>query len=64
MTFQPGPRLVDGSAINKVTSPATASQAGIVKQGVAVPNAAGANPTQAEYDGLLASLRTAGIIAT
>ena len=36
----------------------------IVAQGVAVPNAAGANPTQAEFDALLASLRTAGVIAT
>lgn len=42
----------------------SASQAGPVKQGVAVANAAGANPTQAEYNALLASLRTAGVIAT
>lgn len=33
-------------------------------QGAAVADAAGANPTKAEFDALLASLRTAGIIAT
>lgn len=37
---------------------------GIPAQGVAVPDAAGANPTKAEFDALLASLRTAGVIAT
>lgn len=30
--------------------------------GVAVPNAAGATPTAAEFNALLASLRTAGVI--
>jgi hypothetical protein len=35
-----------------------------VTQGVAVPDAAGAAPTAEEFDALLASLRTAGIIAT
>lgn len=34
-----------------------------VTQGVAVANAAGAAPTAAEYNALLASLRDAGIIA-
>ena len=33
-------------------------------RGVAVADAAGANPTKAEFDALLASLRTAGVIAT
>ena len=42
---------------------ATVSVVGGVKQGAAVANAAAA-PTQAEYNALLASLRTAGIIAT
>lgn len=34
------------------------------KVGVHVPNAAGANPTKAEFDALLSSLRTAGVIAS
>lgn len=34
------------------------------KVGVAVANAAGANPTAAEYLALLTSLRNAGVIAT
>ena len=44
-------------------TPATASAAGTVKRGVAVPNAVAA-PTKAEFDALLVSLRTAGVIAT
>jgi hypothetical protein len=35
-----------------------------ITQGVAVPNAAGAAPTDAEFDALLQSLRDAGIIAS
>ena len=34
-----------------------------IKQGAAVADAAGAAPTAEEYNALLASLRTAGIIA-
>ena len=34
-----------------------------VKQAEAVANAAGASPTKAEFDALLASLRTARILA-
>lgn len=34
------------------------------KKGVAVANAAGANPTQAEFNALLTALRNANIIAT
>lgn len=34
------------------------------RQGVAVADAAGANPTKAEFDALLTSLRDAGIIAS
>lgn len=33
-------------------------------KGVHVPNAAGANPTQAEFNALLTSLRNAGVIAS
>ena len=43
---------------------ATTGAAGKVKQGVAVAAAAGEAPTAAEFLALLASLRTAGIIAT
>lgn len=42
---------------------ATTSARGVVLQGVAVANAAAA-PTQAEFNALLASLRTSGAIAT
>ena len=35
-----------------------------MKMGAAVADAAGASPTKAEYDALLASLRAAGIIAS
>jgi hypothetical protein len=51
-------------ALETAVLPATASKAGLVKQGVAVANAAGAAPTAAEFLALLASLRTAGVIAT
>ena len=37
--------------------------AGGLTQGAAVADAAGAAPTKAEYDALLASLRAAGVIA-
>lgn len=43
---------------------ATSAKAGLVKQGAAVADAAGAAPTAAEFKALLDSLRTAGIIAT
>ena len=45
------------------TDVASTDAAGIVYQGAAVADAESA-PTQAEYNGLLGSLRTAGIIAT
>jgi len=43
---------------------ATPTKPGLVSQGVHVPNAAGANPTQAEFGALLTSLRNAGVIAS
>jgi len=43
---------------------ATAGTAGVVKQGVAVADAAGSAPTAAEFKALLDSLRAAGILAT
>ncbi len=51
------------SALANGTQAATTATAGVVKQGVSVPNAAGANPTQAEFNALLTSLRNAGLIA-
>ena len=36
----------------------------IMSRGVAVPNAAGANPTKAEFDALLTSLRNSGQLST
>jgi len=43
---------------------ATASKNGGVKQAAAVAEAAGANPTAAEFKALLDALKTAGIMAT
>lgn len=43
---------------------ASSSKAGLVKQGAAVADAAGAAPTAAEFKALLDSLRTAGVIAS
>ena len=43
---------------------ASADAAGVVKQGVAVADAASTAPTAAEFKALLDSLRDAGIIAT
>ena len=43
---------------------ATTTTSGLVKQGAAVADAAGDEPTAAEFKALLDSLRTAGIIAT
>jgi hypothetical protein len=43
---------------------ATEAKPGLVKQGAAVAVAAGANPTKAEFDALVLSLRTSGAIAT
>ncbi len=52
---------------NPVTFPgaASASTAGLVKRGVAVPNSAAADVATlvANFNSLLASLRTAGVIA-
>lgn len=50
--------------LSAATQPATETTAGIVKQGVLVADAAGANPTAAEFKALLDSLRGAGIIST
>lgn len=43
---------------------ASTTEAGLMKQGVAVADAAGSTPTAAEFKALLDSLRDAGIIAT
>lgn len=49
----------------EIDLPAASTTAkGTVKQGAAVSNAAGANPTAAEFKSLLDSLRAAGIIAS
>jgi len=45
-------------------SPGTSGTPGVMKQGVAVANAAGANTTGAEFNALLVSLRNAGLIAS
>lgn len=50
-------------ALQDAATAATASKRGTVLRGVAVADAAGSAPTKAEFDALLASLRTAGVIA-
>ena len=58
----------EGSQIEGLPSPsipdAGASTKGLVKQGAAVADAVGETPTATEFNALLASLRTAGIIAS
>lgn len=55
----------DGAEAENIPLPdASADAKGVVKQGVAVADAAGDAPTKAEFNALLASLRTAGVIAT
>ena len=57
----------EGSQIEGLPAPtiqdASTTDKGLVKQGVAVEDAAGEAPTAAEYNALLASLRDAGILA-
>lgn len=43
---------------------ATPTVNGTVKQAASQPAAAGANPTKAEYDALVAALKTAGIMVS
>ena len=55
----------DTAMVGNYTPPAATTEiAGMVKQAAAVANAAGEAPTAAEYNALLAALRTAGVIAT
>jgi hypothetical protein len=56
--------MAAGSPVSQRNGRATATRPGTVLRGVAVADAAGANPTKAEFDALLASLRTAGVIAS
>jgi hypothetical protein len=56
--------MAAGSPVSSNNLPATATQRGNVLRGVAVANAAGANPTQSEFNALLTSLRNAGMIAS
>lgn len=53
-----------GTDSDTTYSAATASTLGLVNQGVAVADAAGDNPTAAEFKALLDSLRDAGVIAS
>ena len=58
----------EGSQVEGLPSPsipdAGASTKGLVKQGAAVADAVGETPTATEFNALLVSLRTAGIIAS
>ena len=59
-----GGKWAIGTDSDTTYSAATTAAAGLVKQGVAVADAAGDNPTAAEFKALLDSLRTAGVIAS
>lgn len=66
MTTFSGPVRSLNGFIGGTTSPtvtATTTTAGLVKQAASQPDAAGATPTKAEYDALLAALRAAGLMA-
>lgn len=52
------------SANKGLPAAATATTAGLVKQGAAVAEAAGENVTAAEFKALLDSLKTAGVLAS
>lgn len=56
-------KAIDASATSVTVANATPTVAGKVKQATHIANAAGANPTQDEYDALLAALIAAGIMA-
>jgi hypothetical protein len=56
-------KSIDAAAKSAAPVAATETVAGVVKQAAHQANAAGANPTQAEYDALLAALVAAGIMA-
>ena len=56
--------MAAGSPVTMSNAAATASKRGTVLQGAAVAVAAGANPTKAEFDALVVSLRNAGVIAS
>jgi hypothetical protein len=57
-------RVIDDIDAGGATVPeATELAFGTVKQAALQPDAAGANPTKAEYDALLAALVAAGIMA-
>ena len=63
--MQVGSGLSVASGVVSLDAPdAAADTKGLVKQGVAVADAAGDAPTAAEFKALLDSLRGAGIIAT
>lgn len=59
-TISPGAKK---AKLGDLVDSATTTKAGTVLKGAAVANAAGANPTKAEFDALLVSLRNAGHIA-
>lgn len=50
------------SGLDDKTQLATTTTAGIVLKGAAVNVAAGANPTKAEFDALVNSLKNAGVV--
>lgn len=55
--------LADNWSASTAPAVATTSKAGVVKQGVAVSDAASTAPTATEFKALLDSLRDAGVIA-
>lgn len=56
--------MAAGSPVSQRNGRATTTRPGTNLRGAAVANAAGANPTQAEFNALLTSLRNAGVLAS
>lgn len=58
------PRAMKAAAANGTFPAASTTVRGTVKQAALQANAAGANPTKAEFDALLAKLVAAGIMSS
>lgn len=56
-------KAASDAALKAASGAATKTVAGVVKQAALVPTIAGASPTKAEWDALLAAFKTAGLMS-
>lgn len=63
LSAKQGKVLKDAVDAKYTAANATTAAAGLVKQSAVVADAAGEAPTKAEFDALIAALKTAGIMA-